>query len=98
MFPSIADPPDRFDIVFSRNALQLLPDLANMLLYYTAVSGSIQSPYGFIDPFPVKYLSGMGQQKFQNIKFPLGKLDFCPLEMHGAAGQIDQKLLRGKQS
>ena len=67
MFPSIANPPDSFNIVLSGHTLQFLTDFTDMFFHYAAVPGSIQPPHGFIDPFPVKDLPGMGQKKLQNI-------------------------------
>lgn len=57
--PPITAPPNRINITVKCNSGQLCPDLSDMLHDGIAAASAVNSPHGFVDSFPVKYLAGI---------------------------------------
>ena len=70
-FPSVAHPPNCFDVLISAGLHELCADFADMLFNHAAVALRVIAPYRLIDTLLVKDLIGVRGQKFDDVKLSL---------------------------
>ena len=71
LFPSVARPPNCFDVLTPAGLHELCADFADMLFNHAAVALRVIAPYRLIDTFFVKNLIRVRGQKSDDVKFPL---------------------------
>ena len=93
--PLVAHPPNRFDVLTPAGLHELCADFADMLLNHVAVALRVIAPYRLIDAILVKDLVGVRGQKFDDVKFSLGKGKLLLIPKYFSAREIDNQPLGG---
>ena len=90
-FPSVAHPPNCFDVLASAGLHEFRADFADMLFNHAAVALRVIAPYRLIDALFVKDLIGVSGQKFDDVKFSLGKGKLLLIPKYFSAREVDNQ-------